>query len=298
MKNITKQENSISLIIDNLPDPTFAIDINGVVIAWNHTMEEVSGVKAKDMVGKGNFEYSVPIYGTRRPVLIDLILNKDLIGIYPYASFITENNGDRIIAEVWTSEIKDGKKEEHYIWAKAAALYGDNGEIIGAIQYIHDITERKQLEQELIKAKKDLENKNIELQEMNSALKVLLKKREGDQKEFEEKMISNLKILILPYLEKLKSCSEQQKMTLANIIQTHIDDILSPFSRSLNVNYSNLTNRDIMIADLIQQGKSTKEIAILLNLSIGSVNTQRYRIRRKLNLTKKNNLQIYLSSLK
>jgi len=63
----------LSEIIDFAPDATFAIDKDGKVIAWNRTIEEMTGVKASNMLGKGNYEYSLPFYGVRRPLLIDLV---------------------------------------------------------------------------------------------------------------------------------------------------------------------------------------------------------------------------------
>jgi PAS domain S-box-containing protein len=64
-------------IINHLPDPTFAINEKGEVIAWNKAIEDFLGIKARDMIGKGNFEYSIPFYGERRPILIDLAIHPD-----------------------------------------------------------------------------------------------------------------------------------------------------------------------------------------------------------------------------
>ena len=64
-------------IINFLPDATFAIDINGMVITWNRAMEDMTGVKAAEILGKGNYEYAIPLYGERRPVIIDLLLHED-----------------------------------------------------------------------------------------------------------------------------------------------------------------------------------------------------------------------------
>ena len=64
-------------IINHLPDPTFAINEKGEVIAWNKAIEEFLGIKAEAMIGKGNYEYAIPFYGERRPVLIDLAILPD-----------------------------------------------------------------------------------------------------------------------------------------------------------------------------------------------------------------------------
>lgn len=64
-------------IINFLPDATFAIDKEGKVVAWNKAIEKMTGVKAESMLGKGNYEYAIPFYGVRRPMLVDLVWNYD-----------------------------------------------------------------------------------------------------------------------------------------------------------------------------------------------------------------------------
>jgi PAS domain S-box-containing protein len=60
--------------VDFLPDAILAIDIDGKVIIWNPAMEKMTGALAIDMIGKGNYEYALPFYGIRRPILADLVL--------------------------------------------------------------------------------------------------------------------------------------------------------------------------------------------------------------------------------
>ncbi|MDH3391136.1 MAG: PAS domain-containing protein, partial [Desulfobulbaceae bacterium] len=64
-------------IIDFLPDATFVIDNSGVVVAWNRAIEKMTGVPAAEIVGKGDFVYAVPFYGKQRPILIDLVENRN-----------------------------------------------------------------------------------------------------------------------------------------------------------------------------------------------------------------------------
>jgi PAS domain-containing protein len=76
-ETLIQSEFRFSSIINNLPDPTLVIDQNGKVIAWNKAIEDLTGVKAEDMVGRGNYEYSLPFYRKRRPILIDLIFESE-----------------------------------------------------------------------------------------------------------------------------------------------------------------------------------------------------------------------------
>jgi DNA-binding CsgD family transcriptional regulator len=155
---------------------------------------------------------------------------------------------------------------------------------------IVDITERKRMQQ-------DLETKSQTLEETNAALRVLLKHREQDNAELEEKVFYNIKELVLPYVERLK-VSQSKDGAIVGIIESNLNDILSPFIKGMTAKYANFTPKEIQIADLMRKGKTTKEISQVLNLSIRTIDIHRYNIRRKLNITnKKINLQSYLLSL-
>ena len=289
---LRESERRLSDIIDFLPDATLAINRKGNVIAWNRAIEEMTGVKADDMVGKGDFEYALPFYGVRRPILIDLVLKPDKKTERNYYS-VFKKEEDQLIVETWVPALKDKRA---FLWAKASPLYDSKGRIVGAIESIRDITERKQAEEMLEKREVELEAKTSELEDLNAALRVLLKQREEDKNELEQKVLSNVKLLILPYIDKLKSRVDLKGSSYVNVLESNLKEIVSPFAQKLSVKYLNLTNREVQIANLIKEEKTTKEIAALLNVSESAVNVYRYHIRRKLNLTKKHNLRSYLSS--
>ena len=289
---LRESERRLSDIIDFLPDATLAINRKGNVIAWNRAIEEMTGVKADDMVGKGDFEYALPFYGVRRPILIDLVLKPDKKTERNYYS-VFKKEEDQLIVETWVPALKDNRA---FLWAKASPLYDSKGRIVGAIESIRDITERKQAEEMLEKREVELEAKTSELEDLNAALRVLLKQREEDRNELEQKVLSNVKLLIMPYIDKLKSRVDLKGSSYVNVLESNLKEIVSPFAQKLSVKYLNLTNREVQIANLIKEEKTTKEIAALLNVSESAVNVYRYHIRRKLNLTKKHNLRSYLSS--
>lgn len=135
-------------IFNFLPDATFAIDTQGRVIAWNRAIEEMTGVKAEDMLGKGNLEYSLPFYGDRRPILIDLVF-KPVEEFKKKYRFI-KKEGNILIAEA--NVPVRGKARS--LWGKASPLYDGKGNIAGAIESIRDITERKELEARFIQSQK------------------------------------------------------------------------------------------------------------------------------------------------
>lgn len=167
-------------------------------------------------------------------------------------------------------------------------------------QLREEISERKRVEKELLTKEKELENKNIELQEFNSALKVLLKQRDNDREQLGENVIRNVKELVLPYLEKLKNDKNKCNQSVYfDIIESNLRDIISPFGANLNKKYYNLTPTEIRIIDLIKHGKTTKEIADMLNLSSRTIEFHRNNIRTKFQIkNKKINLRTHLISLR
>jgi PAS domain S-box-containing protein len=138
-ETLRTSERRLADIINFLPDATFFIDTEGKVVAWNQAIEEISGVKAEDMVGKGEYEYAIPFYGVRRPVLIDLALRWDDTIANKYAC--VEKNGEILTSETINPPFLT---EPSCFWNSVRVLYNVHGDIIGAIQVIRDITDRKQ----------------------------------------------------------------------------------------------------------------------------------------------------------
>jgi len=127
-------------IIEYLPDATCVIDRNKKVIAWNRVMEKLTGVCKEDMLGKGDYDYAIPFYGKPRPVLIDYIgLDaNELDNNYP----LVKKQGNMLFAEVFTPSLFKGKGA--LLWAMASPLLNIDGQVVGAIESIRDITEQKQ----------------------------------------------------------------------------------------------------------------------------------------------------------
>jgi len=161
------------------------------------------------------------------------------------------------------------------------------------------IIEHKRAEEAVKQREKELEIKTKNLEEVNTALKVLLKRREEDRVELEEKVLLNVRELIIPYLEKLENSGlDDRQRAFASIVESNLNDLTSSFSRRLSSLYLNLSPAEIQIADLVRQGKHTKKIAELLNSSTRAIEFHRDNIRRKLGLTnKKVNLRSHLLSL-
>jgi len=145
-------ERRLLQIIDFLPDATLVIDRQGRVIAWNRAIEEMTGVESENMIGKGAYEYSIPFYGERRPILIDLVFMPDneIKSRYSYVKKVD----DCLYAEA-DVPVKGGR---HVLWGIARPLYDSIGNMVGAIESIRDITEQKQARENIITANKQLED--------------------------------------------------------------------------------------------------------------------------------------------
>jgi PAS domain-containing protein/DNA-binding CsgD family transcriptional regulator len=332
---LVESEQKLQSVIQGFPIPAFLIGRNHVVTHWNQALEELSGIPSRDVIGTNH--HWRPFYKKERPCLADFLLDQSLEAIHVwYADKASPSNLIDGAYEV-TDFFPDLGVAGRWLHFTAAAVKNSQGELVGAIETLEDITDRKTAEQNLQKAHDELEIrvqkrtkdllessrvlkaevierrqaqqnlkkreqelkvKSDNLEEVNTALRVLLKQREDDKRELEEKILANTKEPLLPYLEKLKK-TRLDEHQLANLseIETNLNDIISPFIRSLTTKYLNLTPREVQVAALVKGGKTTKEIAEFLNTSTAAVDFHRYNIRIKLGLiNKKVNLRTHLIS--
>ncbi len=201
---------------------------------------------------------------------------------------------------------KNGKEIPLEVTSAKSNWKGRDADIV----IIRDLTERVKTEKALKKAHndldrrvkertKELEIKTKNLEEINTAMRVLLTKREEDKKELEYNMLSNVIKLINPYLEKIKKTRlDSQQKTFLNIMESNLQDITSQFARKISLRELNLTPTEIQVANMIRHGNSSKEIADVMNVSIRTIAAHRRNIRKKIGLNRKRvNLRSYLLSL-
>ncbi len=155
-RSLHESRERLSQLIDFLPDPTFAVDLEGKIIIWNKAQEKLTGIKAEDIIGKGNYEYALPFYGYRRPILADAAIegNEAILNHYSYV----DKDGDILLAEAYVP-LRGGTM--HVLSCKASPLYDSAGKIIGAIETVRDITEIKKT-QEMLKESEELYRSVVE----------------------------------------------------------------------------------------------------------------------------------------
>jgi PAS domain S-box-containing protein len=265
------------LILQAAMDGFWVIDKAGKILEANHAASVITGYSREEMVGKNIRDLDILKIPQKTAKHIKRVMQD---GSNRYETRYLRKDGQIVDVEVSTNFEEIAKQGFFF-------------------SFFRNISERKRAEQALRERESELEIKTSNLEEVNTALRVLLKRREEDKSELEEKVISSVKDLILPYVEKLeKSGLNERQRACVSILESNLDDIISPFSRRLSSTYSNLTPSEMRVADLVKHGKTTKEIAEFLNVSSQTIDSHRKNIRRKIGIrNKKANLRSQLLSL-
>ena len=259
-----------SLIEINL-DPLVTIGPDGKVTDVNKASEEVTGYSRKELIGTDFSNYFTDSKKAR-------------IGY------------QRVFKEgyVCDYELEISHREGHItpVFYNASVYKDESGKVIGVFAAARDVTERKRAEKEIL-------DKSKALEELNTALKVLIDHYKNDQRELEESIVANIKVRIIPYVEKLKQTRlDVGQSALLEIIERSFRDISSPFLKLISSEHFRFTPKEIEIISLIKEGKTTKEIAQILRIGKRTADSYRDNIRSKLGLTKKKvNLRTYLLSI-
>jgi PAS domain S-box-containing protein len=267
-------------LFEHANDIIFILDFDGKILSCNAAAANTYGYEPQKLLGLGIEDLLDRKY---LPVMREFIRVKtDRLDVQNPQEFLTHT--------------KDGEA----VWVEVnARIVRENGKPVSVHGIARNITDRKRMEEALRKRERELEDKSRNLEDANTALKVLLKRREEDKAELEEKVICNTRELILPYIENLKitQVDSHQRNQLA-ILERHIDEIISPFLRTLSSRHPDLTPMEIKVITFIREGRTTKEIAELLNVSARTVDVHRDNIRKKLGLkNRKANLRTHLLSL-
>jgi len=276
---LRSNEERLRRLLEASPDPIAVYDMEGRATYVNPAFAETFGWSSKELLGKRIEFVPEENWPETRAAIARML------------------QGERIQSFETRRSTKTGRILD--IQLSSSVFFDRDERPAGNIVILRDVTDRKRAEDALRKREAELKAQSRHLEEVNAALKVLLKRREEDQAELEEKVLTNVKELMLPYLERLKkSRLDSDQMTLLGILESNIREIVSPFVTKLSSRFLGLTPTEIQVAGLIRDGKSSKEIATLLNASENTVRSHRFHIRSKLGLiNQKVNLRSYLKSL-
>ena len=258
----------------NSPDGILVVDADRKMISFNQRFIDMWGIPPQIVESRSSEK---AVQSVLNKVVDPEQFLERVMSLY---NNIDETGHDEIA-------LKDGRTFDRY----SAPMSGPDGKYYGRGWYYRDITRQKQAEQELARRSRELE-------EVNISLKILLRQATEAKTEFEGKITANLMKLILPYLDDLHvRLAGKPERFYVEAIKANLEQVTSSFSKKLSSELINLTPRETQVADFIRQGKTTKEIAGLLKVSVSTVEYYRNNIRKKLDLkNKKVNLRSYLSS--
>ncbi|MEJ2235459.1 MAG: PAS domain S-box protein [Syntrophobacterales bacterium] len=265
-------ETQTELVCRFLPD--------GTLTFVNDAICKLLGERREELIGKNFYPYIHPDDQQKTRKNLESLSKENPLG----------TNEERVI-------MPDG--EVHWWQWINQAFFDEQGSLVEFQSVGRDITKRKEAEDALRESEAELAEQSRHLEEVNAALKALLRQRENDKADLEQRLLTNVKELVIPYVEKLKNSRlNSQQMTLLGILESNMKEIVSPFATTLSSRFLNLTPTEIQVASLIKDGKTSKEIAALLNASEHTVRSHRFHIRSKLGIkNKKVNMRSYLKSL-
>jgi PAS domain S-box-containing protein len=277
-KSLRESEERFRTIFESAQDCIYIKNLNLEYVFVNPCIEKLFNVSSKDILGKKNEDLFL------RDVEPDIrendrkVLDGDIVE-GEYSRFI---NGSPMTFHVIKVPMRDSA-----------------GKVTGLCGIARDITERKRFEEQLLAKESELAHQARYLEEMNITLKVLLDSREKEKKQAQETIVSGARKSIYPYLEKIESSNlDDENRTYLSILKANLDELLSPYINPLSQHNLNFTPTEMRIADLIRQGKSTKEIATMIKVSDFAISFHRSNIRKKCGLLKaKKNLSAYLNTI-
>ena len=317
MKSSKEFEWRYHSLVENIPDMVYSLDEQGNIVTVNKaisiygfTFTEMAGRPFQDLI---YFEDRVRVSDTFHEIIVQgknysqtqqfRIQTKagDIRWIEANSAFRFSATGHFILQEGVCRDITDR------IAAQEALLKAQDEleelvrrrtkELTRANQDLKkEIDERRETESVLRQRERELEMEKANLEEANTALKVLLKRREVDKRALEEQVMYNVKKLLLPYVEKIKKkVSNERKLAYLEIIETNLNDITNSFSRRLSIEFYGLSSSELKVANLIRQGMKSRAIADLLGISIRTVEAYRLAIRKKLRIhNERVNLKTFL----
>jgi PAS domain S-box-containing protein len=283
---LRESEERFRALAISAPEAVVASDSAGNIIFWNRGAENVFQYSAQEILGKPIHQLIIP---DDRPTDMEAFGKAQNQDRNFFKGKYFSGRGLRKNGSIFATEVSIG------MWETQQGNY--------FISIIRDVTQRQEMEEELQRAHTELEKKVADrtatLEEVNTALRVLLKRREEDKAALEDKVLTNVSRLINPCLEKLKNAGlDARQLSYLDILEANLQDIVSPFLQAISLKHLQLTPMEIEVASFIKHGHNTKKIAEALDVSRKTVEFHRDNIRRKADIkNKKVNLRTYLLSL-
>ena len=312
---VRDSENRYRSLLESSPDPIVVYDMNGAATYVNPAFTRTMGWSRDELLGQRiNFVpeenwpetqaairsmlsgETIQLFETRRRTKDGRILDVQISSTLYLADSGRPAGNIVILRDISAQKRAERELKRHRehleqrVSARTAELAASNRKLA------QEVAERRSVEDALRRREAELEAQSRHLAEVNTALKVLLKQRETDKAELQENVLANVKELVHPYLERVKkSRLSTDQLTLVRILESNLNNIVSPFIGRLTAKTYGLTPMEIRVANLVRAGKTNLEMAGLLCVSKNTVMFHRFNIRRKLGLkNKKMNLATHL----
>ena len=315
---LQKNESIHHHIVDNISDGVYMINEEGHFTFVNRVIAARVGIPAEEFHHLHFLDLVMPEHKELAKNNFEKVMKGE--GGVPYELSYRRVDGQRNTVEVHSKPIYEGGRvtgllgisrditerrrvqealREAYDHLELLVVERTQELLLKNRQLMDEIAQRRDVEESLVTREWDLEEKTRSLEELNCALKVLLKQRDKDRYEFEEWVKANVQYCIMPYVEKIKTADlGNVNSACIKLIETNLRNITSSFSHNLSLKYLNLTFKEFQIADLVKEGNSSKNIAEILNVSERTIGFHRKNIRKKLAIAdRKTNLRTYLSRL-
>jgi PAS domain S-box-containing protein len=279
---LRESEERYRTIIENIQDGYYEVDLDGNYTFFNEGLLRITGYPREEMLGLNN----------RR--IVDDLNNRKVFKVFNQV-YLT---GVPAHAFDWECIRKDGTRR--FVEVSVTLKRDIFGKPAGFMGIARDITERKRYQAELEAKENELKQKNRSLEDANTALNVLMKKVEEYRTVYEEALRDNLNKVAMPYLQRAKEkIKDKAAVEQLRLLEDSLSSIFAPYAHSLAAEFPRLTSSEIDVANFIVQGKRTKEIADVLNVTPKAIEVHRNNLRRKFGLTnQKAGLRAHLLSLR
>jgi len=289
-KALTLSEERYRILADNVSDIIWTVDLGLHFTYISPSVERILGYTRKEITTH----------------VVDRILppesRKSALELAEkFKKFIHHTDDKERFRDPKTVELRMIRKDGTLIWTETTLTFvgGTENNADTILGVTRDTTDRVLARQSLEQSKMELESESRHLAEANTTLKVLMNRIKEDKMQFEENVLSNIRELVIPFIEKLKVISSKsERDACIQVLEANLHNIASPFLRNMSLKHYHLTPKELQVANLVKEGKTTKEIAELLNASARSVEFHRDNIRKKLNIKhKKKNLRSNLLAM-
>jgi len=251
---LQESEQKLKATVYGSPIPQFVIDRDHRVVYWNKALEELTGRKTEEMVGSDN--YWSAFYKERRPCMCDLLVDGNAGSIPDW--YGAQYRRSRLVADAFEvtdffPDLRDGGK---WLFFTAATIKDSEGNVIGAMETLEDVTGRIKAEMEIHQLNSELEQRIVErtaqLQATNKELEAFSYSVSHDLRAPLRALDGFSRIVIEDYTSLLpeEAISHLNRIRAGALQMGRLIDDLLKFSR---LGRQPLTKHSVMPGDLVQE---------------------------------------------